>query len=201
MVLLTWKCSAWATSSFSNPSLPLVFFSSTWPAMIVVIIVTAWSVTCELVPVLSLVLPGVPRLYCLVGSMLGDVSADEPGIHHIACVGILPWLPCGLGLDEGSQLQPHITGHIPVLLHSLALYLLDLPLQSIILTFLHLKLSPSRVSRSTPTHLLIETLSCINPIEVCKYHKPYQTCQSRVSPVGSSWSRLSPLLPFILLLD
>ena len=58
----------------------------------------------ELCPVVWLVLPAVPGLHGLLGGVLGDVGAGEPGVHHVAGAGRLPRVTRGLGLDQRRQL-------------------------------------------------------------------------------------------------
>ena len=53
----------------------------------------------------------------------------------------------------------HVAGQVPVLLHPLVLDVHDLPLQSVVLAFLHLKLPPPGVCRAAPAHLLVEALA------------------------------------------
>ena len=98
----------------------------------------------------------VPRLDRLLGGVLGDVRAGQPGVHHVAGHLVLPGLPGGLSLHQRRQLQPHLAGEAPVLLQSLLLDIRHLPLQGLVLAFLHFKLPLPGVSRGAPA--LIRTV-------------------------------------------
>ena len=134
------------------------------PVLLLVLLNTLFLQGTDIV-ILHLAVPGLDRL---LGGVLGDVRAGEPGVLHVPSHRVLAGSAGGLGLHEGRQLQSdllgtraqslvleltantHLASHGPVLLQPLVLYLHHLSLQRIVLSFLHVKLPLSGVSRGVP---------------------------------------------------